>query len=192
MSDWIVKSETVLPKGDNPMENRFYGYRIFEFTLPDGQNATYFGLVVPNCVHVVAVEADETTHLVRQRRPNVMAVGALEVPETLELPGGFADPNITLEQSAQGELETEIGRHAGTLTEVGTIWPSVGVSNEQDHIFMGTELSPVDNNDHVEATEQDMRIVSGKFGDLYEQMQRDRLPVSAQTLAAMSKVAILL
>jgi hypothetical protein len=76
------------------------------------------------------------------------------------------------------------------LLYVGSLWPSVGISNEKDHIFLGTDLAPVPLTGPVEATEQDMRIVSGQFGVLYEQMQRELLPVAGQTLAAMAKVAI--
>ena len=145
MSQWSVDRERVFPKGDNPLENPFYGYRILDLTLPDSRLATYYGLIVPKCVHVVALEADETTYLVRQSRPNVMEIGASEVPETMELPGGFANPDTSMEESAQAELEKEIAQHASTLTPVGVLFPSVGVSNEQDHIFVGTELSPIQN-----------------------------------------------
>lgn len=197
---WSVEQEQVFEKGNNPFDNPFYGYRTLDLLLPDGRRATYFGCIVGDCVHVVALEDDETTYLVRQSRPNVMKVGANEIPETWELPGGFADSDnplgeITpeeLEGSAQAEIEKEIKRHAGTLTHVGPLLPSVGISNELDFIFMGTELSPVSHSSPVEATEQDMRIKRDKFGVLYEKMQRDRLPVSAQTLAAMAKVAFLL
>ncbi len=192
MSRWKVDSERLYPKIDNPLGNFFYGYREIKLTLPDGQGANYFGVVVEKCVHVVALEDDDTTYLVRQSRPNVMEVGGRKVPETLELPGGFANPQMSLEDSAQAEVEEEIHRHADSLVKVGILWPSVGVSNEQDHIFLGRELSEITDNNSAEATEQDARIVDGKFSELYEQMLRERLPVSAQTLAAMAKVAILL
>ena len=73
---------------------------------------------------------------------------------------------------------------------IGTLYPSTGISNEQDHIFMATGLSVITPMDSGEATEQDMKLVHGKFGYLYRQMQLDKLPVSAQTLAAMAKVAV--
>ena len=192
MSNWKVEEEQILPKGENPLGNPFYGYRKIGLLLPDGRQATYHGLVVPECVHVVAVHDDETTFLVRQSRPNVMSVGATKVPETLELPGGFRNPNKSLEDSAQEELEEEIGLHADIMIGAGSILPSVGVSNERDHIFLGRELTPTTQAASDEATEQDMRIVSDKFGKLYDQILREKLPVSAQTVAALAKVAILL
>src|SRR5882724_1801578 len=143
MSEWSITKETVLPPGDNPLDNQHYGYRVLNLLLGDGQKAIYHGLVVPDCVHVVALEDDETTYLVRQSRPNVMPIGATTVPETLELPGGFAHPTVTLADSAQMELGQEIGRSAGVLARVGINWPYPGISNERDHIFLGTDLSPV-------------------------------------------------
>src|SRR5882757_416607 len=104
MSDWTVTGETVWPKGDNPFGNRFYGYRETNLVLPDGRLATYFGNLVGHCVHAVAVEDDLTTYLVRQSRPNVRAIGQMTVPITLELPGGFADPDLGLEGSAREEV----------------------------------------------------------------------------------------
>ena len=190
MSEWLVTGETVHPKGGNPLGNRFYGYRQVDLVLPDGRPATYHGVDIGWCVHVVALEEDETTYLVRQRRPNVMPVGGRSVPKTLELPGGFADLSLTLDESAAQELGQETGRRADNMEFIGTLYPSTGISNEQDHIFMATGLSVITPMDSGEATEQDMKLVHGKFGYLYRQMQLDKLPVSAQTLAAMAKVAV--
>jgi 8-oxo-dGTP pyrophosphatase MutT (NUDIX family) len=192
MSAWSVKRESVYPKGNNPFGNPFYGYRKIDLTLPEGREASYYGVVVPPCVHVVALEDDETTYLVRQQRPNTMPLGGTSVPETLELPGGFAHPAQTLVASAAQELREETGRDAASMRPVGTLYPSTGVSSEQDHIFIGTELSAAERPNDQEITEIGMGLVSGRFGDLYMQMLTERLPVSAQTLAAMAKVANLL
>jgi len=158
-------------------------------SLPDGRSATYYGVVVLDCVHVVALEKDETTYLVRQRRPNARAPGAADIPETLELPGGFADPGC-LERCASRELAEEVGKAAASLTKVGILYPSPGISSEQDHIFMATDLSDVVGMDSSAATEQDVHVISGRFGQLYQEMLRQTLPVPAQTLAAMALVAV--
>ncbi len=191
--DWKILREKVMPRGarrrDNPFRNRFYGYRQTDLELPDGRKATYHGVLIPECVHIVALEDDLTTYLVRQSRPNARQAGSLVIPKTLELPGGFAKEGLTLEAAAQNELAGEIKRYAGTMEKVGVILPSAGISNERDHIFMGTKLTPVVSAEEVEATEQDMRIVSGPFGKLYDSLLQSRSPVSAQTLAAMGMVA---
>lgn len=189
MSKWKINQEHLFPKGDNPLGNSFYGYRKIDLELPDGRSATYSGVDVSDCVHVVALEEDETTYLVRQSRPNAMPVGGADIPQTWELPGGFADKS-SLVESARSEVRQEIGKLAATLTKIGIILPSPGISNEHDHIYMGTDLRTVEETGLVEATEQDMQILSGKFGTLYERMASQTVPVSGQTLAAMAMVAI--
>jgi len=191
MTEWQVTKEEVFPKRKNPLDNPFYGYRRLGVKLPDGRDARYHGVVVPDCVHVVALEDDETTYLVRQSRPNAMPVGNTEIPRTWELPGGFDDLS-DLAASARKELEQEIGKRAATLLKIGVLLPSPGVSSEHDHIYLGSDLEDVSIADEVEATEQDIEILSGKFGGLYHDMARQQTPVSAQTLAAMAIVATLL
>lgn len=192
MSSWSVSNEHTYPRGDNPFGNAFYGYRTLDVSLPNNQQATYHGLLIGDCVHIVALEEDQTTYLIRQPRPNAMAAHSNQIPNTLELPGGFAPLGLSLESHAQLELHEELRRHAGSLSFVGTILPSPGISNEHDYIFLGTDLSPIEDASSGESTEMDMEIVEGKFGTIYSQMLRSELPVSGQTLAAMAKVAILL
>ena len=134
------------------------------------------------------------TYLVRQLRPNALERGGLIIPETLELPGGFASPNLTLEQSANRELAEEIGRQATNMTQVMQMYPSSGLSNEVDTIFWGTKLVDVSGIHSEEATEADMTFVQAKFGDLYRQlskMSEHQRPISAQTFAALSQAAFL-
>lgn len=186
MSNWTVSRETILPKGDNPMGNNFYGYRKVDLDLPDGRTATYHGVIPGDCVHVLAVEDDLTTYLVRQKRPNALPAGGRIVPVTLELPGGFARQKLGLETSAREEAREEIGRNIGNLLKIGELYPSTGLSNEVDTIYLGTGLSIAEDVVHSEATEQDLRIVTGKFGELMDDLRRGGQPVSAQALAAFA------
>jgi hypothetical protein len=185
---WRVTGEEVYPKGNNPLDNHFYGYRKTHLLLPDGRDATYHGLVVPECVHTVAIEDDLTTYAVWQKRPNVRKVGQTDVPKTLELPGGFSTGGLSLAESANKELAEEVGRHATQIERIGSIYPSTGVSNEEDHIFLGTGLEAV-RDTYDEATEQDMRIIAEPFGQLYGKLLRSEIPVSGQTLAAFAMTA---
>jgi 8-oxo-dGTP pyrophosphatase MutT (NUDIX family) len=186
---WKIVGEKLYPKDDNLFGNRFYGYRSTKLKLPDGADAEYHGVVVGPCVHVVAVEEDSTTYLVRQSRPNARALGDDTIPETLELPGGFQEEGSDAESAAASELGEEIRRRAGSLVLLGVTYPSTGISNETDTIFLATDLSPISETGIVEATEQDLRVVAGKFGELYDLLRSGSQPVSAQTLAGMALAA---
>lgn len=198
--EWYVKGLTRYPKGHNPLGNSFYGYLRVDLTLPNGQPATYHGVDVGPCVHTVAVADDETTFFVRQPRPNTMPAGSLVVPRLLELPGGFADiknkqGKVNLRASAAAELKTEAAIVTASLTRIGQIHPSPGLSNEVDTVFLGLGARGIDElAERAEATEADMEIVVGKFGDLYDQLftEAAKYPVSGQTLAAMAMAARIL
>jgi len=189
MAEWHSVGERSFPPNRNPFGNHFFGYITRNLTLPDGRAATYYGLDIPPCVHVVAIDPDETVYLIQQHRPNVMRIGETVVPVALELPGGFATPHKPHSESAQAELNQELSLRAEKLVHIGTLWPSVGVSNEQDHIFLGTDLSPIHVDGQLEETEQSLQIVTGNFGQIYDEMRRGNQPVSAQTLAALSLAA---
>jgi hypothetical protein len=188
---WRITGEEVYPPGDNSR----YDIRRTDFVLPNGDGAIYYGALVRPCVHIVAVEDDLTTYLVRQKRPNAREIGESQgkIPVTLELPGGFADNPLGLEASARDELRQEIKRDAASLEHIGTIWPSTGISSERDYIFLGRGLQSIVDL-HYEATEQDMRIVSAPFGVIYDQLREaaKHEPISGQTFAAMSFAAPLL
>ena len=190
MSDtWKITGEITYPKGENPLDNRFYGYRSTDFDLPDGRKARYHGVLVPTCGHIVAVETDLTTYLVRQNRPNARAMHSSTIPKTLELPGGFMNPNASWFDAINDELAEEVGKRAEKVFPLGKLYPSPGMSNEIDTIYLGMDLQDVPAPSVVEATEQGMGIVSGRFGKMYDQMLTGRQPVAAQTLAAMAMAA---
>jgi len=193
MPGWKVLSERIMPVGHNPLGNLFYGYRRTGIQLPDGQLTEYHGILVKDCVHVVAVEDDLTTYLVRQIRPNIRRPRQPgPIPHTLELPGGFADHSPDLAICANYELAGEIGRMASSLEKLGEVYPSTGVSNERDTIFLGRELVIAEPAGPLEATEQDVRVVSDRFGKLYDMLRSGQEPVSAQTLAGFALAAAVL
>lgn len=184
--NWSISGVEDFPKGNNPLGNRFYGYKKRHITLPDGREAIYNGVAIGDCVHTVGVDDDETTYFVRQTRPNVQR-GTEAIPTTLELPGGFAIPELSLEASAAREFSEEVGLRALRMDHIGTLWPSTGISDERDHIFLAQNLSPVENAlAERETTEQDMRIVTMPFGQAYELFTSGSEPVSAQTLSALA------
>lgn len=192
MGDWQVISERLYVPGDNPLGNPFYGYRTTDLKLPDGRPATYHGILVGDIVHAVPLEDDLTIHLIRQPRPNARTLADRDVPTVLELPGGAADPVLGLAASADQELCQEIGRRSHKLEQVGVLMTAVGISDERDNIFLATSLYPATDDEHDEATEQSIVVVSEPFGSLYDRLCTASLPVSSQTLAALTLVAALL
>jgi 8-oxo-dGTP pyrophosphatase MutT (NUDIX family) len=195
MSEWSLSSRRVHLRGENVFGNKFYGYAENEVGLPDGRTAKYFGLDVGPCVHVVGLTQDETTLLVRQKRPNLLRDGDMEIPTTLELPGGFAHPNRPLEESATSEFGEETGRLVSDLQLVTSICPSTGLSNERDTVFWGSagDAGSWNSDRHIiEATEQDMRIIEVPFGRAIDIIRRGSEPISAQTVAALALVATMI
>jgi ADP-ribose pyrophosphatase len=113
------------------------------------------------------------------------------VPQTLELPGGFVPAGTTPEEGVGKELQEEIGMRAGKLATLGVVYPSPGVSNERDHTFLATQLTPSQRSSGEE-TERDLEVVTMPFGQAYDMFLSSKQPVAAQTLAAMAKAARLL
>lgn len=186
---WHIKSDVIYPAADNPFNNNFYGYRSTNLALPDGSEAIYHGVVMSDCLHIVAVEDDLTTYMVRQNRPNARIAGSDHIPQTLELPGGFQQAGLEKQAAANKELIEEIGKSAGSLMLIGRLYPSPGISNETDTIFLAKDLTSRIPLEETEATEQDMRIIAEPFGKLYDSLIHGNQPVSAQTLAAMTIAA---
>lgn len=189
MGNWRVVDETVYDKGSNPLGNTFYGYRRIDLRLPDGRPAVYHGVLVGEVVLAVPLEEDLTVHLVSQRRPNARTAAQPEVPLVLELPGGGAEPGLTLAASVDNEMCQEIGLRARSLERLGELMTAVGIADERDTIFLATGLYPAVDDDHDEATEQDLVVVSEPFGRLYDRIRDGSAPVAAQTVAALALLA---
>lgn len=188
MSNWNLSNEKYFPKGDPAHTNRFYGYIEREIELPDGKMATFFGVDVPPTGHIVALEDDLTTYMVRQKRPNLMRPSDTVVPTTLELPGGFLREDMTPEEAVNQELRQEVGLSAGTVMQIGELNAYPGISNERDAVFIGRSLSQVTRAD-FDDTEQDMEVVAEKFSTLYDSIIGGDRQVSAQTIAAIAKAS---
>src|SRR5947208_9092476 len=88
----------------------------------------------PGAVGIVCVD-DEHVWLVRQPR---QAVGD---PDVLEIPAGKLDEEgESPQQTGQRELAEEIGKGASQWESLGSFWTSVGVLDEEVHLFLATGL----------------------------------------------------
>lgn len=182
------------PSGDNPMGNRFYGYRTSYVGLDNGEMGVFHGVAIGDTVHTVAIDDDELTYFVRQKRPNLRRPGQ-EIPWSIELPGGFAatplgeSPDIedALETAARQELASEVGMTALHMSMIGTLNVAPGLSDEIDHVFLGTQLQPAAKAlIEREQTETHIEVISMPFGEAYDAFTSGREPVSAATLSALA------
>ena len=108
--------------------------RVDRVVLPSGRETTREVAAYPDCVAVVAVDADDNVILVRQYRHPVERA-------LLEIPAGVIDPGEEPHHSAARELEEETGYTAGRLERIGGAYSAPGYSTEFMHLFLATELS---------------------------------------------------
>ena len=122
------------------------------FEAPDGSTFERDVLRHPGAVAVVPIIEDDII-LVRQYR------SALD-DFLLEIPAGLRDVDGEAPiDTAQRELIEEIGMEAGQLTPLAAVHNSVGYSDEQIHIFVGTELAEVERAVTDSPEEKEMQIV---------------------------------
>ena len=136
-----LSSETVFEGAIIHVDRERYRY-------PDGEEATREIVRHPGAVGVVAID-DEHVWLVRQPRE------AADDPDSLEIPAGKLDEEGEEPlDTGQRELAEEIGQGATGWEHLVTFFTSVGVMDEQIHVYLATGLHERE----VEAPEQDERI----------------------------------
>jgi ADP-ribose pyrophosphatase len=106
-----------------------------EFESPDGEHFERDVVRHPGAVSVVPLLGDGTVVLVRQYRAAIDAM-------VLEIPAGKRDvvgepPEVT----ARRELIEEVGMSPGRLDHLARFHNSIGFSDEESHVFLGTELT---------------------------------------------------
>ena len=58
------------------------------------------------------------------------------------LPGGQVEPDLTLAEVANKELQEEIGYRAGRLDFLGELWPWAKYLAVRSHLFLARDLTP--------------------------------------------------
>ena len=115
-------------------EGRVVSLRVDEVLLPGGGTSTRE--IIDHRPAVVIVPIDESGNLllVRQYR---YAVG-----ETLlEAPAGVVEEGEDPDETAQRELQEEVGRISGDLRKLGEFWATPGFCNELMHAYVARDLS---------------------------------------------------
>jgi ADP-ribose pyrophosphatase len=148
------------PLGGRTMfEGRIIDVRVERFRYADGEEVDREIVRHPGAVGVVAVD-DEHVWLVRQPRE---AVGD---PDVLEIPAGRLD--VVGEEpleAAKRELVEEIGKAAADWTHLTSFWSSVGILDEEVHLYLATDLSDADAQSEPEYDER-IELVPWRLDDL--------------------------
>jgi 8-oxo-dGTP pyrophosphatase MutT (NUDIX family) len=135
-----IGGETVYEGHIVTVEHNHYRYA-------DGEEVERDVVRHPGAVGVVCVD-DEHVWLVRQPR---QAVGD---PDVLEIPAGKLDEEGESPlQTGQRELAEEIGKGAAQWESLGSFWTSVGILDEEVHLYLATGLY-----DQRAETEENERI----------------------------------
>lgn len=92
----------------------------------------YFRINAPSWVNILALTEDKKAVLVRQPRAGAMIA-------TVEVPGGNIDPGEDPMDAARRELEEETGYIAGSIVQVGEIFPNPAIMNNKLHMFLAQD-----------------------------------------------------
>ena len=107
--------------------------RVDAIELPSGRETKREIVEFPDCVAIVAIDAEENVILVRQYRT---AVGRA----LLEIPAGKIEDDEQPLQAVHRELREETGYTARSLEELGGFYAGPGYSTEYLHLYLATDL----------------------------------------------------
>jgi ADP-ribose pyrophosphatase len=146
--------------------------------LPNGHEVDLDMVRHPGAAAVVPFVNSREILLVRQYR---WATGGwiYEVPA-----GKLQGPEDTPAACAARELEEEVGRRAGRLMALGSIWTAPGFTDERIHLFLAAELETV-----PQALEEDEVLVVEQvpFQAALEMASQGRIP-DAKSQCALFQV----
>lgn len=139
MSDEHLRETTVERRVIH--HGRFMNFRLDTIEDPQGKRHTREIVEHPGAVCVIPLHGDDVL-MVRQWRTPVEQV-VLELPAgTLDrLPdGSVEDPDL----AAPRELGEETGYRAGSWRKLGRFWTAPGFTEEDMHLYLATDLVPLD------------------------------------------------
>jgi 8-oxo-dGTP pyrophosphatase MutT (NUDIX family) len=120
--------------GETVYEGAIISVQRERYRFADGEEVERDVVHHPGAVGIVCVD-DESIWLVRQPR---QAVGD---PDVLEIPAGKLDAEGESPlEAGMRELAEEIGKGAAQWDSLGSFWTSVGVLDEEVHLYLATGL----------------------------------------------------
>ncbi len=115
-------------------KGRNFFVREDKINTSDQATHTYEVVVVPEASVMVPITDTGEIIMIKQYRPPVNKI-------FLELPAGKLDKDETPEQTANRELQEEIGMKAGKLTKICDSYTAPGYSTERLHFYTAHDLT---------------------------------------------------
>lgn len=159
--------ESIVVSHEEPYHGRIVDLHVDTILQPTGRTSIREVVLHPGGVVAVPVMEDGRLLMIRQFRYPLKRF-------ILEFPAGKLDSQRTPRETIQNELEEEAGYRAGELTYECAFYTSPGISNEQLHLFIARNLSPVPQrlqegehiSIHVHTVEECLRLMErGEIAD---------------------------
>ena len=141
--------------------NHWMRVREDEILRSNGQKGIY-GVVDKDDSAIILPLDQGRVWLVEQFRYTIQE-RALELPQ-----GGWEMEVDDPEELARGELREEIGFDAASMIHLGTLWISYGFTNQKQHVYLATGLTPTEK--APDAEEHDLTVHSFLVEEFEEMM----------------------
>ena len=151
-------------KSERVYENPWFSVRKDSVIQPDGKPGEYFVVERAGAVVIVAEDDSENLVLVYQTK---YPVGK----RLLEFPAGLVEEGESPLDTAKRELKEETGLSAGSWESLGSLYPSAGMTDEREYVFLARDLTEgkaqLEGTEDIEATRMSLgaireHIVSGE------------------------------
>lgn len=128
---------STLKSRDNVFAGRVLDVGVEVHEMPDGRRSEFEIIRHPGGAAILPVLPDGRVLLIRQFRP---AIGEM----VYEIPAGRLEPGESALDCAARELTEEAGYVAAEILPFGSFWSTVGFCDEQIYLFLGRQLSEVE------------------------------------------------
>ena len=118
---------------ENVFSGRVVGVRVDTLLTSDGRQFTREVVNHPGAVAIIPIDTGDNVLMVRQYR---YAAGQ----SLLEIPAGVLESDETPDDTAQRELQEEIGYASRNLRAIGGIYSSPGFCNEFLYLYIARDL----------------------------------------------------